>query len=345
MAGVLRYDHDPEGLHKTWFDMDFRQELLRHGPGSNHPTPSLAEARAYCHALATSHYENFSVLSNLTPKYARPHFAAIYAYCRFSDDLGDEVGNREESRRLLKWWEDELRKLYQGDCRHPIMVALAETVKEYAIPPDPFLALLSAFTQDQDVLEYETEQQLLEYCVRSADPVGHLVLYLAQSYNSVNAGLSDKTCTGLQLANFWQDVSRDLEIGRIYLPGEHRARFGVSVESLKRKEMSESHRELLRFEVERARLLLIEGRTLLDNLSGRYRRMVDLYNRGGLAVLDAIETANFETLTSRPRVSKLRKAGLILQVTLGLPPSIKSRPAGNPVTSRSRVASNSENSR
>ncbi len=308
--------------------MDFHEELARHGPNSTEPRMSLAEARAYCIELATSHYENFSVLSWLTPRHARPHFAAIYAFCRWSDDLGDEVGDPARSRGLLHWWEDELRKMYEGAVNHPILVALQDTVNTYEIPIGPFVALISAFLQDQDVTTYQNFEQLVDYSRRSADPVGHLVLYLACAYNFKNAQLSDLTCTGLQLANFWQDVARDLEIGRIYLPEADRDRFGVSEQTLMTKISTPEYRELLRFEVGRAREMLVEGRVLLGQLSGRYRRMVDVFNRGGLAILEAIEQANFDTLSQRPRVGKVRKARLILQASLGLPViSTRTRPA------------------
>ena len=176
--------------------------------------------------LTATHYENFSVVTWLTPREHRPAFQSIYAFCRWSDDLGDEVGDRARSLELLDWWRGELRAMYHGDVRHPVMIALAETVTRYDIPIDPFEALISAFEQDQRVTEYPTYDQLLDYCVRSANPVGHLVLYVAGAFSPENAHLADATCTALQLANFWQDVARDLAIGRIYLPREDRTRFG-----------------------------------------------------------------------------------------------------------------------
>ena len=299
--------------------MDFHEELAHYGPTTDLPRVGLAEARAYCVKLATSHYENFSVLTWLTPRPARPHFAAIYAFCRWSDDLGDEVGDRARSRDLLHWWRDELVAMYQGEARHPILVALYDTVKTYEIPIDPFLALISAFLQDQDVLAYSTFDQLVDYCRRSANPVGHLVLYLSGSHHSKTARLSDLTCTGLQLANFWQDVARDLDIGRIYLPEEDRLRFGVDKKRLECKEFTSEYRDLLQYEVRVARALLVEGRELLNDLPGRYRQMVDIFNRGGFAILDAIEHADFDTLSRRPRVGKLQKAALILQASLRMP--------------------------
>src|SRR5581483_3192133 len=240
-------------------------DLHRFGP-EGLEWPTLAEARAYCARLTATHYENFSVVTWLTPKPLRPAFQSIYSFCRWSDDLGDEVGDRGESRRLLAWWRGELRAMYEGRARHPVMLALGETIREYEIPIGPFEALISAFEQDQDVLEYETYAQLLDYCTRSANPVGHLVLYLGRSFNEENARLSDATCTALQLANFWQDVARDLDIGRIYLPREDRERFGVSDEALRAKRFTPEFAGLLRFEVDRARALFHEGWPLVGRM-------------------------------------------------------------------------------
>ena len=169
----------------------------------------------------------------LTPREYRPAFRSIYAFCRWSDDLGDEVGDRQRSLELLSWWRDELRAMYRGETRHPVMIALSETVERYGIPIEPFDRLISAFEQDQSVSEYETFEQLLDYCQRSANPVGHLVLHVAGAITPENVRLADAICTALQLANFWQDVARDLAIGRIYLPREDRIRFGCSDSDLR----------------------------------------------------------------------------------------------------------------
>ena len=189
--------------------------------------PSLAEAQEYCRRLARSHYENFSVATWFLPQRLRQHFFNIYAYCRISDDLGDEVGDPQASLQLLDAWEAELDACYRGNPRHPVFVALAETVRKFEIPQKPFADLLKAFRQDQTVTRYETFDDVLGYCRNSANPVGHLVLYLCGYRDSERQGLSDFTCTALQLANFWQDVSVDYSKGRIYLPLEDLRRYGV----------------------------------------------------------------------------------------------------------------------
>src|SRR5208282_2919714 len=182
--------------------------------------PSLAEAREYCRRLARSHYENFSVASWFLPERLRQHFFSLYAYCRIADDLGDEVGDAAVSLQLLDEWQRELNACYAGDPRHPVFVALAETVRQFEIPKHEFADLLTAFRQDQRTSRYETFSDLLGYCRYSANPVGHLVLYLCGYSDAERQRLSDTTCTALQLANFWQDVAVDLEKDRVYIPLE-----------------------------------------------------------------------------------------------------------------------------
>ena len=272
---------------------------------------SREQARAYCAELTASHYENFSVVTWLTPKRLRPAFQAVYAFCRWSDDLGDEVGDRAESKRLLGWWRGELCDMYAGRTRHPVFVALENVVAEFEIPIDPFSALISAFEQDQDVTNYETYSSLLDYCSRSANPVGHLVLYLARAYTAENAALSDQTCTGLQLANFWQDVARDLAIGRVYLPREDRDRFDVTDSDLRGS--AREHFAAASFcglrPIERG--LLAGGRALISRLPRDVAVDVDLFNRGGLAILDRIKAQDYDVLSRRPALSKAAKLGLL----------------------------------
>ena len=302
--------------------MPFEDDLRRHGPSAGGQATTRDEALAYCARLTATHHENFSVATWLTPRALRPAFRSVYAFCRWSDDLGDEVGDRGRSRELLAWWRGELRAMYQGRAGHPVMVALAETVAEYAIPIEPFEALISAFEQDQDIVEYETYGQLLDYCERSANPVGRIVLHLGRVFDEDNARLSDLTCSGLQLANFWQDVARDLAIGRIYLPREDRDDFGYPEADLRALRFTPEFAELIGFEVGRARCLLEAGRPLIARMPGRLSIDFDLYSRGGLAILDRIEARGFDVLSGRPEVGKLAKLGLVVRTLLGRPPRL-----------------------
>lgn len=288
----------------------FARDLRRFGPETT-GRPTLEEARAYCARLTATHYENFSVVTWMTPRPLRPAFRAIYSFCRWADDLGDEVGDQEKSRELLAWWRGELRAMYEGEARHPVMIALTDVVQEYAIPIDPFEALISAFEQDQEVSDYETYEQLVDYCTRSANPVGHLVLYLGRCFDSRTAALADRTCTALQLANFWQDVARDQEIGRTYLPREDRESFGVTEADLRARRFTPAFAELMAFEVARARDLFHRGWPLVAQLPPFLAIDVDLFTRGGLAILDRIVDRGYDVLSARPRLGKLAKAGLL----------------------------------
>jgi squalene synthase HpnC/squalene synthase HpnD len=290
--------------------MAFSDDLRRFGPGASDRL-SRDEALEYCARLTSGHYENFSVVTWLTPREHRPAFQSIYAFCRWSDDLGDEVSDAQRSLELLSWWRGELRAMYRGETRHPIMIALSETVERYAIPIEPFELLISAFEQDQTVSEYSTFEQLLEYCRRSANPVGHLVLCVAGANSPENVRLADATCTALQLANFWQDVARDLTIGRIYLPREDRSRFGYSESDLRSLRFTPEFSRLLKFEIDRTRNLFAEGRLLVSRIPRAFAIDVDLFSRGGLAILDAIEARGFDVLSARPSLSRWTKVRLL----------------------------------
>jgi squalene synthase HpnC len=290
--------------------MAFADDLRRFGPGAS-DLVSHDEALAYCAGLTARHYENFSVVTLLTPRQHRPAFRSIYAFCRWSDDLGDEVGDPRRSLELLDWWRGELRAMYQGHARHPVMIAMGETVERYGIPIEPLEALISAFAQDQTITEYRTYEQLLDYCTRSANPVGHLVLYVAGAFNADNARLSDATCTALQLANFWQDVARDLAIGRIYLPREDRVRFGYPESDLRALRFTPAFADMMRFEVERTRHLFAAGRALVPRVPRAFAVDVDLFSRGGLAILDRIEARGFDVLSARPSLSRWTKLRLL----------------------------------
>ena len=273
--------------------------------------PGLSAAQEYCRRLARSHYENFSVASWFLPQPLRQHFFNVYAYCRISDDLGDEVGNQAASLQLLDQWESELHACYSGIPRHPVFVALAETVRRFEIPQQTFADLLTAFRQDQRVNRYETFADLLGYCRYSANPVGHLVLYLCGYRDAERQALSDCTCTALQLANFWQDVSPDYAKGRIYLPMEDLRRFHVSEQDIAAQRNTAEFCDLMRFEVDRARDWFERGLGLIEKVDRELAIDIELFSRGGQEVLNAIEAQGFNVLGRRPAISKARKLALV----------------------------------
>jgi squalene synthase HpnC len=341
--------------------------------------PSLPVARAYCERLARTHYENFSVATWFLPKRFRRHFYSIYAYCRISDDLGDEVGDPQQALELLDIWEQQLDATYESiqknnsvilsgakdpllagglpspasfagrvgegnpdgstrvspagknagvpslahhdtsreGPRHPVFIALRETIRECDIPKQPFAVLLKAFRQDQTITHYETFDDLLGYCRYSADPVGRLVLYACGYRDEERQRLSDYTCTALQLANFWQDVALDYKKGRIYLPLESLRRFGVTEADVASRRFTPAFRELMRFEVSRAREWFERGLPLAKAVDRDLAIDIQLFTRGGQEILNAIERQDFDVLRSRPAISKPRKLWLVLRAAAG----------------------------
>lgn len=279
--------------------------------------PTLAEAQDFCRRLAESHYENFHVATWFLPKKLRPHFQSIYAYCRISDDLGDEVGNAAESLALLDFWNAELDACYRGECRHPVFVALAETIRVCNIPKEPFSDLLIAFRQDQTVSRYSTMDNVLDYCRYSANPVGRLVLYACGYLDTELFELSDHTCTALQLANFWQDVREDERRNRIYLPQADMQRFGVTEEQIHQRRFSPKFRALMEYEVAYARDLFERGSALPDRVDRELAVDLKLFTRGGQEILRAIVRQGYDVLQARPVISKPRKALLLLHAIGG----------------------------
>ncbi|MCC6422943.1 MAG: squalene synthase HpnC [Phycisphaerales bacterium] len=268
------------------------------------------QARRHTRKIALSHYENFTVVSLALPRHLQQDFYNIYAFCRHADDLADEICDKNESLRLLDQLRQEVGRMYQQQATQPILVALTDTVQKFDIPADPFLALIDAFEQDQRVCRYDTYEQLVDYCRRSADPVGHLVLYLCGYRDAHRQKLSDFTCTALQLTNFWQDVVPDLGRGRIYLPLEDLARFGVREEEIIERRLSENFLQLMKYEVDRAEELFVKGEALLPLVEGRLRTDVTLYGRGGRAILDRIRGVGYDVLSQRPTLNKWAKLGL-----------------------------------
>jgi squalene synthase HpnC len=283
-------------------------DITRHAPKPGCPPE---EAQKYTKWLATHHYENFNVVSWLLPKALHQHFYNVYAYCRWADDLGDEVPDAARALDLLHWWERELDACYEGKPSHPVFVALRETVVAKDIPKQPFADLLKAFRQDQTVKRYLNWDAVLGYCVNSANPVGRLVLYLCGYRDEQRQLLSDATCTALQLANFWQDVSRDLDIGRIYIPLDAAAAHGLTESDIVGRRFDDRYVRLMKDLIARTRVLFAQGHPLAKKVDGRLSVDLEMFTRGGLAVLDAIETTGYDTLHHRPAVSKLKQAALL----------------------------------
>jgi squalene synthase HpnC len=267
--------------------------------------------------LALTHYENFPIVTWFLPRELHQHFYNVYAWCRWADDLGDEVGDEALSLDLLSWWRQELAACYAGQTTHPVYVALKGTIEEFGIPAAPFEDLISAFEQDQRVKEYDTFEQLLDYCRRSANPVGRLVLALCRRADELNFRWSDSVCTGLQLANFWQDVARDSDIGRVYLPREDRERFKYSTDDLSQRRTTAQFLELMRFEVDRARDFLRPWRNArrpeLETFPFRLQVDLELFSRGGERILDRIEGIGYRVWDSRPKVTKFDVLGLFVR--------------------------------
>jgi squalene synthase HpnC len=279
---------------------------------------TLAEAEQYTKWLATSHYENFHVVSFLLPKHLHQDFYNVYAFCRWADDLGDEIGDTQESLRLLAWWRSELERMDSGAVQHPVYVALRGTARKHALPKQLFSDLITAFEHDQTVTRYHDWDHLLGYCRNSANPVGRLVLRLCGYDDPERDRLSDATCTALQLANFWQDVTVDLEKDRVYLPLQVMARHGYSLEQLRELRFTPQFQAAMREAVDVARKLFLEGLALPKTVNRRLAFDLELFSRGGMKVLDKIERLNYNVLAQRPKISKFERVQLLLSSMRGL---------------------------
>lgn len=271
------------------------------------------EAREYTRWLATHHYENFHVVTFLLPKRLHQDFYNVYSFCRWADDLGDEIGDAKESLRLLAWWRCELEAMYRGHASHPVFVALKHTIDQHEIPIEAFDHLIRAFEQDQTVTRYQTFDDVFAYCVNSANPVGHLVLYLCGYRDAQRQRLSDHTCTALQLANFWQDVTVDLEKDRIYLPLDLLASHHYSVEELFALDFNPQFEAVMREAVDVAERLFRRGLPLVEMVDRRLALDVELFSRGGLKILDKIKQQGYNVLKRRPYISKAERVGLFLR--------------------------------
>jgi squalene synthase HpnC len=280
-------------------------------------TYTVPAAEEYTRWLATHHYENFHVVSFLLPKRLHQDFYNVYAFCRWADDLGDEIGDPTESLRLLAWWRTELEAMYAGKVHHPVFVALEGTARKYHLPIQLFSDLISAFEQDQRVTRYQNWDELFSYCHCSANPVGRLVLRLCGYQDDAERdSLSDATCTALQLANFWQDVTVDFEKDRIYLPLELFQKHGYTTEDLAARRFNASFQAAMREAVEVARKLFLQGLPLVKMVNRRLALDLELFSRGGMQVLKKIEQQNYNVLARRPSVSKVDRLGLVAHALL-----------------------------
>ncbi len=274
---------------------------------------STQESLEYTRWLATHHYENFQVVSFLLPKKLHQDFYNVYSFCRWADDLGDEMGDPQESLRLLKWWRSELHAMYQGQTSHPVFVALKDTVERHGIPIEPFDRLITAFEQDQTITRYANFDEVFAYCVNSANPVGHLVLYLCGYRDAERQALSDFTCTGLQLANFWQDIGVDLQKNRVYLPLILLEKHGYTVDELFEGKEDERFRSIMREAVAVADDLFQKGLPLIKTLDRRLALDIDLFSRGGMKILEKIKDQNYNVLCRRPHISKAERVVLLIK--------------------------------
>jgi squalene synthase HpnC len=282
---------DPELLNKSW---------------------TLDESLAYTRWLATHHYENFHVVSFLLPKGLHQDFYNVYSFCRWADDLADEIGDSNVSLRLLAWWRKELQAMYAGTPSHPVFVALESTASRHYLLQETFDDLIKAFEQDQVVTRYQNFEELFQYCRYSANPVGRLVLGLCGYRDAARQQLSDATCTALQLANFWQDVIVDLEKDRVYLPLDVLSKHGYSVEALFERRFDEHFQGAMKESIGVARELFLQGLPLAAQVDRRLSIDLDLFSRGGLKILEKIEQRGYNVLASRPSISKVERVGLLL---------------------------------
>jgi squalene synthase HpnC len=289
----------------------------------------VEEAQEYTRRLAHSHYENFSVVSLLLPRELRQDFCNVYAFCRVADDMADELGDALRATELLRSLRHQTEECFRGRISTRLFAALSKTTERYDIPIDPFLALIDAFEQDQRVDRYQTFEELVDYCRRSADPVGRLVLYMCGYRDPERQRLSDLTCTALQLTNFWQDVRRDmLDRNRIYIPRESMERFGVSEDQIREGRFDDHFEQLMRAEVDRTQDLFDDGQQLLPMLHWQVRKHVALFGKGGEAILAAIRRNQYDTLTKRPALSRWQKTKLMVNaLSAGLAGTLHKRAA------------------
>jgi squalene synthase HpnC len=277
---------------------------------------SIDDAQAYCEKIAKAHYENFVITNHFTPPEVRNHIQNVYAFCRYGDDLGDDAPFPPDERMmLLQAWLEDLRIAHDdnwnGTPRHPILIALAHTSKTFNIPIKPYEKLITAFMWDQERIQYSSWDELKQYCEHSADPVGHLFLYVYGHDNDELRHLADSTCTALQLANHWQDIRRDLVQGRRYLPLETMEKYQYTIEDYNNMIYDERWVKILKEEVDRAQALFDEGKKLWSKVDAHLAVDLEMFTLGGEEILKSIRKQRYNTWVKRPKVSKFKQIRLL----------------------------------
>ena len=274
--------------------------------------PNIDAAYDACRRFSTSSYENFNVVSRFIRRPLRRHFYSVYAFCRLVDYLGDEIDGDRSA--LLDRWETELKLCYGGSPNLVWFQALQRTIQEFEIPAEPFLRLIEANRRDQTQVRHENFDSLLAYCTYSATPVGQIILQLYRYRSQKMIELSNYTCTALQLANFWQDVSRDFDKGRIYIPISDMNHYGIDESMIRDRDANAQFRALMKFQVDRTRDLFRAGYELQDHLIRGFKLEFSAITAGGLSVLDAIEKLDYDTLSLRPTVSRTTKLKIMFHI-------------------------------
>jgi len=290
--------------------MDLANELAKFGPAADYSQVSISDAQAYCRRLAATLYENFTVVNCLFPRRLYQPLCNVYAYCRWADDLADESAG-SQATELLNWWQHEVNAVYAGKARHPVFVALRETIAQFDLPREPLTDLLDAFRRDQIQKRYETLDELLTYCEKSANPVGRIVLHLGESANDDCFRLSDSICTGLQLANLWQDVKRDYLKGRIYIPQDRCRAFGWDEKRFLAGKCDDAFRQLLQPLVKDAQTRLATGSDLIQRVHRDLRLPIQVFAAGGQAILAAIRKSRYDVWSHRPTVGRMMKLRIL----------------------------------
>lgn len=287
---------------------------------------TLEESYAFCERIARGHFDSYALARRFVPEALRPHVWALYAFARTADDFADEPRYLDRRRALLDHWEAELERACHGEADHPIFIALADTIEKRNLSISPLRDLLNAYVMDLSVTRYTTARQLESYAGLAAQPIGRLFLQLLGLGSSPGGQadptlqrFSDEICLGLQIAKVCQDVALDLARNRIYLPAEDLHHFGVTEDMLRAKKSSPELRDLIRFQVARARCLLERGRPLIEQLrriDASLAFQVALVFHAGTALLDQIEANGFDVLARRPRITPADKAEVLSRASV-----------------------------